>query len=137
MPHNAGDDGRNVLFNDMNKPFSDYALTGDLSRWETARSLRDTVNAALETARAEKKIGKSLEAAVALTCPDPAALPDTDLADLFIVSQIELKQGDTAVEVKAAQGVKCPRCWKFSPSADAEGLCPRCAEVMSKLPELD
>ena len=137
MPHKAGDDGRNVLFNDMNKPFSDYALTGDLSRWETARSLRDTVNAALETARAEKKIGKSLEAAVALTCPDPAALPDTDLADLFIVSQIELKQGDTAVEVKAAQGVKCPRCWKFSPSADAEGLCPRCAEVMSKLPELD
>ena len=136
MPHKAGDDGRNVLFNDMNKPFADYALTGDLSRWETARSLRDTVNAALETARADKKIGKSLEAAVALTCPDPAALPDTDLADLFIVSQIEVKQGDTAVEVKAAQGVKCPRCWKFSASADAEGLCPRCAKVMSKLPEL-
>ena len=133
MPHKDGDDKRNVLFNDMNKPFADYALTGDLSRWETVRALRDTVNAALETARAEKKIGKSLEAAVVLTCADPAALPDTDLADLFIVSQIELKQGETAVEVKAAQGVKCPRCWKFS---DADGLCPRCAEVMAKLPEL-
>ena len=32
-----------------------------------------------------------------LTCADPAALPDTDLADLFIVSQIEVKQGETAV----------------------------------------
>lgn len=136
MPHKDGDDVRNVLFNDMNKPFADYALTGDLSRWETARALRDTVNAALETARAEKKIGKSLEAAVVLTCADPAALPDTDLADLFIVSQIELKQGETAVEVKAAQGVKCPRCWKFTASTDAEGLCSRCAEVMKNIPAL-
>ena len=74
--------------------------------------------------------------AVRPACMAATALPDTDLADLFIVSQIEVKQGESAVEVKAAQGVKCPRCWKFSPSADAEGLCARCAEVMSKLPEL-
>ena len=136
MPHKAGDDARNVLFNEMNKPFADYALPGDLSRWETVRALRDTVNAALETARAEKKIGKSLEAAVTLYCADPAALPDTDLADLFIVSQIEVKQGETAVEVAPAQGVKCPRCWQFSADANADGLCPRCAEVVSKLPDL-
>ena len=136
MPHKAGDDARNVLFNEMNKPFADYALSGDLSRWETVRTLRDSVNAALEAARAEKRIGKSLEAAVTLTCADPAALPDTDLADLFIVSQIEVKQGETAVEVAPAQGVRCPRCWQFSTSADKGGLCPRCAEVVSKLPDL-
>ena len=136
MPHKTGDDARNVLFNDMNKPFADYALSGDLSRWEFLRAARDQVNAALEAARAEKKIGKSLEAAVTLYCADPAALPDTDLADLFIVSQIDVKQGEAAVEVAPAQGVKCPRCWKFSTNADKDGLCPRCAEVVAKLPDL-
>jgi isoleucyl-tRNA synthetase len=138
MPHRAGDDGRNVLLNEMNKPFADYALTGDLTRWENARTLRDSVNAALETARAEKRIGKSLEAAVTLTCDENAALPDTDLADLFIVSAVELKRGTPGVAVRAAEGVKCPRCWKFSPAADADadGLCPRCAEVVRSIPEL-
>ena len=29
MPHRAGDDGRNVVFNDMNQPFADYALDAD------------------------------------------------------------------------------------------------------------
>ncbi|MBQ7714149.1 MAG: isoleucine--tRNA ligase [Oscillospiraceae bacterium] len=136
MPHRAGDDTRNVLFNDMNRPFADYALADGLDRWEQLRALRDSVNAALETARAEKTIGKSLEAAVTLTCPDGAALPDTDLADLFIVSQVEVKQGELSVAVAPAKGAKCPRCWKFSTAADADGLCPRCAEVVRKLPDL-
>ena len=29
MPHRAGDDGRNVVFNEMNQPFADYALSAD------------------------------------------------------------------------------------------------------------
>ncbi len=52
--------------------------------------VRDAVNGALETARAEKKIGKSLEADVALTVPaEDAFLAEMDgaaLADLLIVS---------------------------------------------------
>ena len=39
------------------------------------------------------------------------------------------------VLVSEAKGVKCPRCWKHSEAAHAEtGLCPRCAEVVSKIP---
>ncbi|MCR5826197.1 MAG: isoleucine--tRNA ligase [Oscillospiraceae bacterium] len=137
MPHRSGDDARNVLFNEMNKPFADYALSGDLGCWETVRALRDSVNAALETARAEKRIGKSLEAAVTLTCAEGTVLPETDLADLFIVSRLDVRTGsETAVEVQSAQGVKCPRCWKFSEQANADGLCPRCAAVVASLPEL-
>ncbi len=136
MPHRKGDDPRSVLFNRMNKPFLAYALVGDLSRWETVRALRDSVNAALEVARADKRIGKSLEAAVTLTCEDPDALPDTDLADLFIVSRVTLARGAADVAVSPAEGVKCPRCWKFSPAAGEDGLCPRCAEVVRSLPEL-
>ncbi len=51
---------------------------------------RDVVNGALETARAEKKIGKSLEAKIVLTVPAEdaflAEMDQADLADLLIVS---------------------------------------------------
>ena len=35
-----------------------------------------------------------------------------------------------------AAGTKCPRCWKHSLTPNAEGLCPRCAEVVRHLPDL-
>ena len=95
----------------------------------------------LETARAEKKIGKSLEADVALTVPaEDAFLAEMDggeLADLLIVSQVEVTVGsELSVSVKEAAGAKCPRCWKHSTKADENGLCPRCAAVVAKLPDL-
>ena len=37
------------------------------------------------------------------------------------------------VGVSEAKGEKCPRCWMHSLLANAEGLCPRCAVVVSKL----
>ena len=71
MPHRAGDDGRNVVFNEMNKPFTDYALDDKaMEKWAVVEKLRDDVNAVLEAARAQKKIGKALEAHVALHAAD-------------------------------------------------------------------
>ena len=140
MPHKAGDDDRNVLFNDMNSVFADYALSADeMTKWDKIIEVRDAVNGALETARAEKKIGKSLEADVALTVPaEDAFLAEMDsavLADLLIVSQVEVTVGgELAVSVSEAAGTKCPRCWKHSTKADENGLCPRCAAVAAKLP---
>ena len=138
MPHKAGDDDRNVLFNDMNGVFADYALSADeMAKWEKIIEVRDAVNGALETARAEKKIGKSLEADVALTVPaEDAFLAEMDgaaLADLLIVSKVEVTvSGELAVSVSEAAGTKCPRCWKHSTAADEDGLCPRCASVIAK-----
>ena len=40
------------------------------------------------------------------------------------------------VAVSEAAGTKCPRCWKHSTKADENGLCPRCAAVVAKLPDL-
>ena len=140
MPHKAGDDGRNVLFNDMNSVFADYALSADeMAKWEKIIEVRTAVNGALETARAEKKIGKSLEADVALTVPaEDAFLAEMDsagLADLLVGSQVEVTVGgELAVSVSEAAGTKCPRCWKHSTKADENGLCPRCAAVAAKLP---
>ena len=139
MPHRAEDDARNVLFNEMNRPFGSYALSEDeMAKWDKIIAVRDAVNGALEQARAEKKIGKALEADVALTVPaEDAFLSEMDaaeLADLFIVSTVEITVGEAlSVSVKEAAGEKCPRCWKHSTQAGENGLCPRCAAVVAKL----
>ena len=147
MPHRAEDDGRNVLFNEMVQPYTQYALSQEeMENWGRIASLRSAVNGALEQARADRIIGKSLEAAVSLTVPQEDAfltrMSEEALADLFIVSQVSLTVGDeVSVRVKAAAGVKCGRCWKVLHSVKAvgehEALCPRCAAVMAKLPKME
>ena len=142
MPHRAEDDGRNVLLNEMNKPFADYTLTQEqMAQWDKIIAVRDAVNVALEAARNEKKIGKSLEADVALTVPSEdtflAEMDSALLADLFIVSQVEITVGgELAVSVSEAAGQKCERCWKHHPLVGADmahpTLCPRCAGVIAK-----
>ncbi len=143
MPHREEDDPRNILFNDMHQPFTDYALdAAAMERWAVIEALRDKVNAALEAARSGKKIGKSLEAAVTVTVPEAegwlAEVPN--LADLLIVSQATVKTGaGPAVEVAKAGGGKCERCWKVLPSVgsdpDHPALCPRCAAAVKNLPQ--
>ena len=139
MPHTGDDDARNVVLNEMNKPFTAYALDSEaMARWEHIIAVRTVVNGALEEARAAKVIGKSLEADVHLTVPESdrffADESPEALADIFIVSKVELAIGDAlAVKVDNAAGTKCPRCWKHSLEANAEGLCPRCAKATSEL----
>ena len=160
MPHRAGDDARNVLLNVMVKPYTEYALSdAEMAQWAVLAQLRSGVNSALEAARNEKKIGKSLEAHVTLVTEGAVAesnLAETKAAfedswaDLFIVSDVEVVEDQalyaTAAEtalagvrviVSEAKGEKCPRCWKHSTSADSEtGLCPRCHDVVGKIPAL-
>ncbi|MDY5942940.1 MAG: class I tRNA ligase family protein, partial [Oscillospiraceae bacterium] len=139
MPHTGEDDARNVVLNEMNRPFAAYALDSEtMARWERIIEVRALVNGALEEARAAKVIGKSLEADVHLTVPESDRfLADENpeaLADLFIVSKVELEEGEALrVKVDNAAGTKCPRCWKHSLEANAEGLCPRCAKATSEL----
>ena len=161
MPHRSSDDARNVVFNDMNQPFTDYALDEKaMEKWSTVEKLRDDVNAVLEAARAEKKIGKALEAHVALHAGDDAAaaalvqVMGLNLAELFIVSdcQVSNAEPDSAstvgqgtnfpgltVEVSEAKGAKCERCWMHSPTVGADAdhptLCARCAAVVRNLPQ--
>ena len=156
MPHRADDDKRNVLFNTMNAVFTDYALSDEeMAKWDKLITLRNDVNAVLEAARADKRIGKPLEAAVILHPAGADAkamldeLSDMDLDDLLIVSSCLVSDDAPAegsvtgkgsgaealeISVSEAPGVKCPRCWKHSLSADPEtGLCPRCKAVVAKL----
>ena len=135
MPHREGEDTRNVVLNEMNQPFADYALDADtMAAWDGLISVRDQVNAALEAARNEKKIGKSLEAKVTIPAGKLSGARKVsmdELADLLIVSQVEVSDSVTDVQVAAAQGEKCERCWKhhIKVGSDTEHptLCPRCA----------
>ncbi|MBQ5977557.1 MAG: isoleucine--tRNA ligase [Oscillospiraceae bacterium] len=159
MPHRAGDDGRNVVLNVMNAPFEAYALSDEeLARWDRLIALRGDVNLVLESARAAKRIGKPLEAAVTLRVKSEAAreslraVEGMNLAELFIVSQCLIAEDGEdeadavtgegvnvpglSVAVKEAPGTKCPRCWMHSVDADPEtGLCPRCAAVVAGMEE--
>ena len=154
MPHRAGDDGRNVVLNEMAKPYTAYALDdAAMAKWDTLFALRGDVNLALEAARNEKRIGKALEAHVTLCARDEEAkaaleaVKDLDLVAVLLVSSVELGDAEgvagtafpgLTVAVDEARGTKCPRCWMHSTEADAEGLCPRCAAVMKTIDvELD
>ena len=65
-----------------------------------------------------------------------AEMDATALADLLIVSQVEVTAGaELAVSVENAAGEKCPRCWKHSTAGLADDLCPRCAAVVAKIPQ--
>ena len=131
----------------MVQPYTAYALSEDeMAQWARIAALRNAVNGALETARADKTIGKSLEAEVDLTVTaEDAFLKEMDasaLADLLIVSQVRVETGAAqSVAVRPAGGSKCARCWKVLPAVGSDGehpdLCPRCAAVVRKLPVIE
>jgi len=111
--------------------------------------LRQDVNGVLEIARADKRIGKALEAHVSLDSQDAAlkaACEGLNLAEIFIVSSCAWEaapEGATVgqganlsgltVGVTEARGEKCPRCWMHSEESNNDGLCKRCASVISQL----
>jgi len=114
------------------------------AKWAKIIAVRDDVKKVLEQARADKIIGSSLEAAVTLYCSDEMydflnAIPMDELADLMIVSHVDLVKGEGGVRglteglgmsVAHAAGNKCLRCWKFDTAVGEDGLCPRCAKVL-------
>ncbi|EHT1793822.1 isoleucine--tRNA ligase [Staphylococcus pseudintermedius] len=132
-----------------NMPAKEEVDQALLDKWNTFMGLRDDVNRALEAARNEKVIGKSLEAKVKIgnsSSFDTLAFLEgfNDLHQLFIVSQVELVE-DTkgeayqhgTIEIAKADGEKCARCWNYSESLGSVGelddLCPRCQEVVKTL----
>src|SRR5205823_9820551 len=136
------------LFADVPPEWHDPALG---ERWAALRDLRRVVTGALEIERAEKRIGSSLQAAVAIFAPGPlvAALADIDLAELCITSAGTVEVGpppagaftlsDVAgvgVVVSPAPGDKCERCWRVLPEVGRvpghADLCQRCAEVIDR-----
>ncbi len=109
-------------------------------RYAVAREARRLVNAALEQARKEKRLGSSVEAEVIVSAPAAPraalqALGERELADLFIVSRVRLVAGEAlGVALERALGTKCARCWLYRDEVGAAPehpeLCRRCVEAL-------
>ena len=149
MPHASTDKAESVFLNDM--PACDAALESEgTNAWDDLFELRDDVMKALELARAEKLIGKSLDAKVTVYTADDAAYAllsafAGDLATVFITSAAEVVKGEApegavkgedgriAVVVSPAEGCKCDRCWAYAKEGISEGenfLCARCKNIL-------
>ncbi|CCG84615.1 protein of unknown function [Taphrina deformans PYCC 5710] len=111
-----------------------YVDHDQLQSWEPLMQLRDTVNKSLEVARSQKLITASLQASLRLSLPKSLTLPvpASELANLFIVSDVQVDQSgkELSVSVEKASGDKCPRCWTYT-SQQPESLCARCESVLS------
>lgn len=151
MPHAAGDEASCVLLNDI--PSYDEKLRLDealAAQWDKVIALRMDVNKALEAARSQKLVGKSLDAEVTLYFNEAGkkefeSMGQHDLAAVCIVSKVTVAEGEgeglagenfpgITVAVAPAEAPKCSRCWTHNDQVDPETeLCPRCAGVLKKI----
>lgn len=150
MPHTDDVDARHVVYNAIPDAKGEYDEEF-MARWAKIHEMRDDVKKALELARADKVIGASLDAKVALYAEgelyDFAASVKDILTTVFMVSDFELIKGEggsfkgevegMSVTATHAEGEKCARCWSFGNTvgADAEHptICERCAKVIKTI----
>ncbi|WP_117169784.1 isoleucine--tRNA ligase [Paraliobacillus sediminis] len=118
------------------------------AKWDHFMTIRDDVLKALEEARAEKVIGKSLEAKLQIVAKDA----DTkelltsmeDIHQLFIVSEVEVVEELTdakefeqvTVKVEKHAAERCERCWVAAETVGEDlahpALCTRCAAIVTE-----
>lgn len=152
ISHLDGDTVESVFYNEM--PFFDKKLCFDAveAKYNALFEHRDDVMKALEIARANKVIGKSLEAKITIYGDkenETMKLLEQNkslLETMFIVSQVELSndkpaedaftetESGIAVSVGIADGEKCVRCWSYFQQIthDEQGqpLCERCKNAV-------
>lgn len=121
---------------------TDADNSGLMDNWERIFAIRDEVMKALEEARNEKRIGSPLEAKIVLTTDAATTRFLLDyyeqLRYIFIVSQVEVHEGDAqSVEIQAADGEKCERCWNYSTRVGEfskyGSVCERCADALDEI----
>ncbi len=148
MSHIEGDDVSTVFCNPLPDYNSEWDFKAEEEKYEKLFEHRDGVMKALELARAEKVIGKSLEAKVTVyASADGEAMKlfkefENMLPTVFIVSKVVLseekapenayfdEENGISVLVEVAEGEKCVRCWMQKDDCvtdeDGQHLCTRC-----------
>ncbi|MEM5015370.1 isoleucine--tRNA ligase [Metabacillus indicus] len=121
-------------------------------KWDAFMELRDDVLKALEEARNEKVIGKSLTASIEVYANGEAKQLlesiDENLKQLFIVSGFKLAGNyedapedahtceKVKITVKPAEGETCERCWVVTTDVgeneNHKTLCTRCAAIVDE-----
>ncbi|MCP3026193.1 isoleucine--tRNA ligase [Halobacillus sp. A5] len=119
-----------------------------VDKWDHFMEVRDDVLKALEEARNEKVIGKSLDAKITIIPKDDKTRTIlesiSNLHQLLIVSEAQLENENAEakeydyvrVAVQKHTGEKCERCWVSSHDVGKDSnhpeLCQRCATVVQK-----
>ena len=91
------------------------------SNWEKIKKIRDEANISIESQRASKTIGSSLETNIQIKLKKNYynIAKNNDFSEICITSSALVTQDDKMEEdiqviCKKAEGTKCPVCWKIS-----------------------
>ena len=91
------------------------------SNWDEIKKIRDLANISIESQRANKIIGSSLEANIQIKLKEKLfnIAKKEDFSEICITSLASIVQdnnidGDAEVSSEKAMGNKCPVCWKIS-----------------------
>jgi isoleucyl-tRNA synthetase len=138
-------------------PPNELQLTAESSQltadWEWLLTVRTMALKSLEIARADKRIGKGLEASIRITILPKSAPPGyfdrlmkytASLPELFNVSTVAVWHADEgdpnefmAVEARVADGTKCDRCWRYTQDVASDPryptVCARCAQALDAI----
>jgi len=136
---------------DVHREWKDSGLA---EKWGRILDVRAEVTKALEEARAAKRIGHSLDAAVTIYTNqewfDALHSYKNDLRIVFIVSEASLVQGEKPAEafespeieglsilIEHAATEKCERCWIHDPtvgtSSEHPTICTRCEDALQQM----
>ncbi|MBP1752099.1 MAG: Isoleucyl-tRNA synthetase [Geobacteraceae bacterium] len=122
-----------------------------VGRWDLIIKVRGEISKALEIARTGKIIGHSLDAAVTVSAPSELLTflkhYGDELKSIFIVSKVDLKDDvfgefyqaegieKLKIQVTAAPGEKCERCWCYDERIGGDAvhptICPKCLEALT------
>ena len=139
-----GEKQESIYLCDMVKPVYYDGSDVIIAKFNKFMVLRDDVLKALEAARNEKIIGKSLNAHLVICPNDEMAKELVDfhlnLGQVFIVSKCDvvsnLEDGveypTAKIKVTACEGVTCARCWQIVDNVNEDCLCGRCQKIVNK-----
>lgn len=142
-------------FPSINKQWRNPELA---EKWTSVLDIRDALNLLLEKARADKHIGRSMEAIAFIDHKDEALSNYMQehielFRQVFILADLHLKAplshekslGTSHheffdISIQRSTGEKCVRCWVIDPSVGSHSkhseLCGRCAEIVESLPSV-
>ena len=116
-----------------------------VEKYQKFMNFRTNVLKAIEEARNNKIIGKSLSAKLVIKpTPETKALLESiksDLKTIFIVSELQITDENIEglefetgiINVSAKEGTICKRCWQVVDEVNEDGICDRCAKVVANL----
>ena len=147
MKHSKNEACESVMLTNWPEINEKYDNKQISEKWDKIIELKSLVAKELEIARADKKIGHSLNAKVTLYI-NKGKQEEYDLINnnkdllttVFIVSELEVEENNRkddekiGIKIEQAEGEKCERCWMYSKTVgqDKENptICHRCSEAI-------